>query len=889
MKILMCSKNLNGCMITIIISAVFLIAANSVFSQFEADFEGSPRSGDTPLTVIFTDKSEGQISSWGWSFPGGSPSSATGSGPHTVIYYNPGSYDVTLKIVGPVTQNPPPSDTETKSNYIKVYEQEPDRDYGDAPDDGSGHYPTLKANNGASHIIDDSIYLGTSVDSENDGQPDSLCLGDDINDDSDDEDGFFIPPLVAGDTALIKVTVHGSGYLNGWIDFNQDRDWEDEGEQVFNAVSLSDGTHNLELNVPVTADTGNTYGRFRFSDESDLSYEGPGSLGEVEDYYLEILAFYHDSLALVALYDSTDGDHWDNNAHWLTGSLDSWYGIRVSSGRVIKIFLDANNLTGVIPAVIGNLTKLQDIDFIANQLTGPIPPEIGNLTNLEDLGLSSNQLTDSIPAELGNLMNLKDLRLDFNQLTGPIPTELGNLVNLQNLILFDNQLIGIIPVELGNLIHLERLILSMNQITGTIPIEIINLPNLIYLNLGDNLLDGLIPSELANMINLQGLGLGENQFSGPIPPDLGNLTNLTDLSLNYNQLTDSIPSELGNLTNLRGLFFNDNQLTGFIPSVLGNLTNLEYLTFGNNQLIGSIPAELGNLTQLEYLTFDNNQLTGSIPSELGNLTNLEDFYLNSNQLTGPIPSNLINLTNLYSAALDLRWNGIYTNDTSLRNFLNSKQIGGDWESTQTIPPENVTCSSMTDTSVTVSWSLIAYTGDAGGYKVFYSTDISGPYIEFGMTSDKTIGSLEVTGLNAETKYYFMVKTQTDPHADNSNTVVSEPSDIVSAETEEPAAVGSEKEENIPDSYALYQNHPNPFNLESEITYDLPKSTYVTLIVYNMLGQPVRTLVDSKMPAGSHQVIWDARDQKGQGVPSGIYIFILKSDSYTEKRKALLMK
>jgi len=610
MKILMCSKNLNGYMITIIISAVFLISASTVLAQFEADFEGSPRSGDAPLTVTFTNKSEGQISSWGWSFPGGSPSSATGSGPHTVIYYNPGSYDVTLKIVGPVTQNPPPSDTETKSNYIKVYEQEPDRDYGDAPDDGSGHYPTLKANNGASHIIDESIYLGASVDAENDGHPDSLCTGDDINDDSDDEDGFFIPPLVAGDTAVVKVTVNGIGYLNGWIDFNQDRDWEDEGEQVFNAVSLSDGTHNLELNVPVTADTGNTYGRFRFSDESDLSYEGPGSLGEVEDYYLEIMAFYQDSLALVALYDSTDGDNWNNNTNWLTGSLDSWYGIRVSSGRVSDIFLNGNNLTGVIPAAIGNLTKMQNIDFIANQLTGPIPPEIGNLTNLEDLWLFSNQLTDSIPAELGNLINLKDLLLDFNQLTGPIPTELGNLINLQNLILFDNQLIGIIPVELGNLIHLERLILSMNQITGTIPIEIINLPNLIYLNLGDNLLDGLIPPELANIINLQGLVLGENQFSCPIPPGLGNLTNLTNLSLNYNQLTGSIPTEIG------------------------NLTNLIYLLLGNNQLNGSIPAELSNLINLKYLTFDNNQLTGSIPSELGDLTNLEDFYLNSNQLTG---------------------------------------------------------------------------------------------------------------------------------------------------------------------------------------------------------------------------------------------------------------
>jgi len=264
---------------------------------------------------------------------------------------------------------------------------------------------------------------------------------------------------------------------------------------------------------------------------------------------------------------------------------------------------------------------------------------------------------------------------------------------------------------------------------------------------------------------------------------------------------------------------------------------------------------------------NSNLLIGSIPSSLSNLTNLSDVYDNN----------------------DFRWNGLYTNDNTLRTFLNNIQDGGDWESTQTIAPKNISCGSITDVSVTVSWSPIPYTANTGGYKVNYSTNAGGPYTEFGMTADKTASSLTVTGLNPETLYYFMVKTQTNPHSNNNNTVVSEMSNEVSAETLEPAAVEPEDEKKIPDSYALYQNHPNPFNLETEISYDVPKSAQVNLTIYNMLGQPVCTLVDKKMPAGSHQVIWDAQDNTGQVVPSGIYIYILKSDSFTEKRKALLMK
>jgi len=116
--------------------------------------------------------------------------------------------------------------------------------------------------------------------------------------------------------------------------------------------------------------------------------------------------------------------------------------------------------------------------------------------------------------------------------------------------------------------------------------------------------------------------------------------------------------------------------------VSGHITRLE---LADNQLTGSIPTQLGNLTNLNSLFLHANRLSGSIPKEVGNLMNLAWILLNNNQLTGSIPVELMNLTQLWDNESDFRFNHLYTTNDDLRNFLNSKQIGGDWESYQTPP------------------------------------------------------------------------------------------------------------------------------------------------------------------------------------------------------------
>jgi hypothetical protein len=275
--------------------------------------------------------------------------------------------------------------------------------------------------------------------------------------------------------------------------------------------------------------------------------------------------------ALIALYNGTDGDNWNDNTGWkeppldvdgfaLPGTENTWFGVTTDGGNA--------NITAI------NLRN--------NQLTGSIPPELGNLSNLQSLLLHVNQLSGDIPAELANLANLQAIILEFNQLTGTIPIQLGNLASLIVLDLQGNQLRGNIPTELGNLTDLEQLDLRNNQLTGN------------------------IPAEIENLSNLLGLALDDNQLSGDIPPELGNLSVLLVLTFANNRLTGKIPSELGNLIDLQTFWISSNRLMGSIPITLTNLTNLTDMVIGYNALYTD-NATLGTFLSSEDPDWEDTQ------------------------------------------------------------------------------------------------------------------------------------------------------------------------------------------------------------------------------------------------------------------------------------------
>ena len=106
--------------------------------------------------------------------------------------------------------------------------------------------------------------------------------------------------------------------------------------------------------------------------------------------------------------------------------------------------------------------------------------------------------------------------------------------------------------------------------------------------------------------------------------------------------------------------------------------------------------------------------------------------------------------------------------------------------------------------------------------------------------------------------------------------------------EEPTGV-EEIEIRAPRMYHLAQNHPNPFNPETTISYDIVKTGTVRLSIYALTGQLVRTLVDGERPAGSYFVTWDGTDDTGQGVASGVYLCRMETEEYRAVRKLVLIR
>jgi hypothetical protein len=299
------------------------------------------------------------------------------------------------------------------------------------------------------------------------------------------------------------------------------------------------------------------------------------------------------------------------------------------------------------------------------------------------------------------------------------------------------------------------------------------------IDLKNNNLVGTIPAELGDLSNLTSLDLSSNRLAGIIPSQLGNLADLKVLDLHSNQLTGISPG-LENLANLTHLYLDRNRITGSIPAGFGELTGLEVLSLGANRFSGGIPPGLGSLPGLVKLYVYGSRLSGGIPLQIGDLANLQYIELHGNRLTGAIPLNMINPGNLADDDSDLRWNALYTGDESLRDFLNLKQDGGDWESTQTTAPGDVTAAPIAPSTVRVSWAPISYTGDGGNYRVFYSTAPGGPYTLFRTTDDKTASRVDVTGLHRGTTYYFVVQSFTHAHGNNPNRIESEYSTEVSA-------------------------------------------------------------------------------------------------------------
>jgi hypothetical protein len=139
----------------------------------------------------------------------------------------------------------------------------------------------------------------------------------------------------------------------------------------------------------------------------------------------------------------------------------------------------------------------------------------------------------------------------------------------------------------------------------------------------------------------------------------------------------------------------------------------------------------------------------------------------------------------------------------------------------------------------------------------------------------TADSEWLDGVEEGWKYFYMISSV--DHSGNES------------EPKEPDQVTGVERPGPVNSFALHQNYPNPFNPATRIDFDLPGAGMVSLRIYNVRGEAVRTLLDRRMTAGRKSLTWDGTDTAGSDVASGVYFYRIRAGEFIRTRKMVLLR
>ena len=249
-----------------------------------------------------------------------------------------------------------------------------------------------------------------------------------------------------------------------------------------------------------------------------------------------------DSVILTDLFDAMGGDSWKNQWN-LNSPLQTWSGLTFyEDGCLGEIRLPGNDLRGILPESLGDLSRLVVLDLSDNQISGNIPFAWKDMPLLRYIDLSGNGLEDTISNSIFQIAELEHLDLSHNQLVGSIPNQWHRAKSLKYINLSHNALSGIIPTSASGLTNLE------------------------YIYLDHNILSGGIPSGFGSLARLKGLWLHENEF-----------TSLPELRFT-NPLQDSETA---------GFRVENNQLT--FKDLLPNMdwiSSMEFVTYAPQSMFG---------------------------------------------------------------------------------------------------------------------------------------------------------------------------------------------------------------------------------------------------------------------------------------------------------------
>lgn len=365
-----------------------------------------------------------------------------------------------------------------------------------------------------------------------------------------------------------------------------------------------------------------------------------------------------DSATLITLYNNLNGVAWNTRTNWLTGAIDTWYGVTVVNSRVDSLELPANNLAGDLPFQLGYLGELKKLDLSQNNLTDTIPALITQLTKLEEAYFHDNAFNE-IP-DLSSITTLNTLALDSNYFDFD---DLEPNISIPNFT-YSNQVLQeevdedsvvrigqplTIDIDVGGANNSYQWFLNGDTIpsqdlqdyvlasfaatdTGTYQLKIQNtvvpdleLSSALYTAiLHDFDQDSLALVSLYNstagtdwtnaagwltdlLMNWNGvtiannrvanLDLSSNNLAGVIPENFHYADSIITLNLSANQITDTIPSTLVAWNYITSMDYSDNEISS-IPS-FNPVTSLQTLDVSGNRLqFDDLEVNLGTPTFL---------------------------------------------------------------------------------------------------------------------------------------------------------------------------------------------------------------------------------------------------------------------------------------------------
>lgn len=374
----------------------------------------------------------------------------------------------------------------------------------------------------------------------------------------------------------------------------------------------------------------------------------------------EVLVKIYDALNIKKNVPKEKFENWNTDR-----PIGEWEGVECNAeGRVTKLELSGDSLYGAIPAEIGQLTELEQLEIDLHCYEGvqnSCPAEVFQLNKLKELSISIPNSDDVAGSKIPEKIDLPVIEeLDLVGFDGPIdglcklttltsleivdlnaviPDAIGNLVNLTNLNIsssYDAK--GSVPESIGKLKNLKQLTIDYSQFfgsvkgaSGKIPASIWDLTNLerLFLRKAADAPSSIPADKVAMMTNLESIVICNSALTGQIPKELFASKKLCEVALYDNpELTGPIPDEICDCLDMSSINFNRNNLTGTIPAKIGNLKKLTRLWLeGNKQLTGTIPAGIGGLDKLLNFGLEDTQVSRNVPEAVKANKNFSSWHL----------------------------------------------------------------------------------------------------------------------------------------------------------------------------------------------------------------------------------------------------------------------